>query len=134
MKRRRAGPMKSAAGFIPIQWPELRRHMPDNVSLPQYYAGMVNSRNLSEQVKAASLYGNYERVLGQLVPNLEKNGSDTGRCVNAARIYINYAAADFMLKPDQIMCQIDKIRHLPAFDRSQPAGYGLSVDRRLASA
>lgn len=99
--------------FYPDTMAELRRHMPDNVSLPQYYAGMVNSRNLSEQVKAASLYGNYERVLGQLVPNLEKT-EVTQDDVNAARIYINYAAADFMLKPDQIMCQIDKIRHLPA--------------------
>lgn len=51
---------------------KLRRNMPENANLPEYYAEMVNSRNLSDQVKAASLYGNYERVLGQLVPAFEK--------------------------------------------------------------
>lgn len=64
---------------------KLRRNMPENANLPEYYAEMVNSRNLSDQVKAASLYGNYERVLGQLVPAFEKK-EVTQDDVNAARI------------------------------------------------
>ena len=58
--------------FYPDVMDKLRRNMPENANLPEYYAEMVNSRNLSDQVKAASLYGNYERVLGQLVPAFEK--------------------------------------------------------------
>ena len=52
--------------FYPDVMDKLRRNMPENANLPEYYAEMVNSRNLSDQVKAASLYGNYERVLGHL--------------------------------------------------------------------
>ena len=93
--------------FYPDVMDKLRRNM------PEYYAEMVNSRNLSDQVKAASLYGNYERVLGQLVPAFEKK-EVTQDDVNAARIFINYAAAGFMLKDDQIMSNVERIRELPA--------------------
>lgn len=99
--------------FYPDVMDKLRRNMPENANLPEYYAEMVNSRNLSDQVKAASLYGNYERVLGQLVPAFEKK-EVTQDDVNAARILINYAAAGFMLKDDQIMSNIERIRELPA--------------------
>lgn len=99
--------------FYPDVMDKLRRNIPENVNLPEYYAEMVNSRNLSDQVKAASLYGNYERVLGQLVPAFEKK-EVTQDDVNAARIFINYAAAGFMLKDDQIMSNIERIRELPA--------------------
>ena len=99
--------------FYPDVMDKLRRNMPENVNLPEYYAEMVNSRNLSDQVKAASLYGNYERVLGQLVPAFEKK-EVTQDDVNAARIFINYAAAGFMLKDDQIMSNVERIRELPA--------------------
>ena len=92
---------------------KLRRNMPENANLPEFYAEMINSRNLSDQVKAASLYGNYERVLGQLVPAFEKK-EVTQDDVNAARIFINYAAAGFMLKDDQIMSNVERIRELPA--------------------
>ena len=99
--------------FYPDVMDKLRRNMPENANLPEYYAEMVNSRNLSDQVKAASLYGNYERVLGQLVPAFEKK-EVTQDDVNAARIFINYAAAGFMLKDDQIMSNVERIRELPA--------------------
>ena len=99
--------------FYPDVMDKLRRIMPENANLPEYYAEMVNSRNLSDQVKAASLYGNYERVLGQLVPAFEKK-EVTQDDVNAARIFINYAAAGFMLKDDQIMSNVERIRELPA--------------------
>ena len=99
--------------FYPDVMDKLRRNMPENANLPEYYAEMVNSRNLSDQVKAASLYGNYERVLGQLVPVFEKK-EVTQDNVNAARILINYAAAGFMLKDDQIMSNVERIRELPA--------------------
>ena len=99
--------------FYPDGRGKPRRNMPENANLPEYYAEMVNSRNLSDQVKAASLYGNYERVLGQLVPAFEKK-EVTQDDVNAARIFINYAAAGFMLKDDQIMSNIERIRELPA--------------------
>lgn len=99
--------------FYPDVMDKLRRNMPENANLPEYYAEMVNSRNLSDQVKAASLYGNYERVLGQLVPAFEKK-EVTQDDVNAARILINYAAAGFMLKDDQIMSNVERIRELPA--------------------
>ena len=99
--------------FYPDVMDKLRRNMPENANLPEYYAEMVNSRNLSDQVKAASLYGNYERVLGQLVPVFEKK-EVTQDDVNAARILINYAAAGFMLKDDQIMSNVERIRELPA--------------------
>lgn len=98
--------------FYPDTMAKLRRNMPDNVDLPSFYADMINSRNLSDQVKAASLYGNYERVLGQLIPGEEKS-EVTQEDVNAAKIYINYAAEGFMLKDDQIMSDIERIRHLP---------------------
>ncbi len=99
--------------FYPDIMDKLRQGIPGGVSLPGKYAEMINSSDLSEQVRAVALYGRYERVLGQLSPHLGKE-EITLADVNSTKIYLNYVAASFMLKPDQIMNNIDRIRHLPA--------------------
>lgn len=79
----------------------------------QSFAAMINSADLTQQVKAAALYGNYERVLGSLNPRLEID-EITADDISNCRIYINYAAQNFMLEDGFILKHIAKIKHIPA--------------------
>lgn len=78
----------------------------------QSFADMINSADLTQQVKAAALYGNYERVLGRLNPRLEID-EITADDISSCRIYINYAAQNFMLEDGFILRHIAKIKHIP---------------------
>ena len=86
--------------------------MQNNQSIAKAFAEMINSENLVEQVKAVSLYGRYEWVLGKLNPSLEF-GEITADDIASTRVYINYAAKEFMLEDDYIMDNIAKIKHIP---------------------
>ncbi len=101
--------------FYPDLMSKLRSPLPEKANLPAFYAQMINSSNLSEQVKAVALYGRYERALGQLAPvsKQAEQAEITSDEINSAKIYINYAAAGFMLSHDQIMNNIGSIAELP---------------------
>ena len=98
--------------FYPDIMEELQKGLRNGETLPKAYNEMINSSDLSEQVKATAMYGNYERVLGQLNPVLPQ-GEVTQKDVEATRIYLHYVAENFMLRSEQIMSAIDKIAHLP---------------------
>lgn len=103
---------KYSSWFYPDIWEKIRAEIPDNSDPAKAYAKLINSDNITDQVKAASLYANYERVLGQLEPKLELQEL-TIDDINSAKIYINYAAQNFMLKDNEILQHIDKIKDIP---------------------
>lgn len=98
--------------FYPDIMEELQKGLRNGEALPKAYNEMINSSDLSEQVRATAMYGNYERVLGQLDPILPQ-GEVTQKDVEATRIYLHYMTENFMLNSEQIMNDIDKIVHLP---------------------
>ena len=100
--------------FYPDIMEKLRDGIPEKESLPAYYERMINSKNERAQKKATALYGRYERVLGSLSPVQKEETEITEEEITAARIYLHYAAAGFMLEPEQIMKNLSRIRHLPA--------------------
>ena len=98
--------------FYPDIMEKLCQGKKENEKLAVYYQQMINSKNPQIQNKAAALYAHYERVLGCLSPELPEIQM-TEKEINEAKIYIHYAASDFMIKPDQIINNLDKISHLP---------------------
>ena len=98
--------------FYPDIVEDLQKGVRNGESLPAAYNEMINSSDLAAQVRAAAMYGNYERVLGQLKPVLPQ-GEVTQKDVDSTKIYLHYVAENFMLKPEQIMNATDKISHLP---------------------
>lgn len=98
--------------FYPDIMEDLQKGLKSGEATAKAYNEMINSSDLSEQVKATAMYGNYERVLGQLNPVLPQ-GEVTQKDVEATRIYLHYMTENFMLRPEQIMDAIDTIAHLP---------------------
>lgn len=98
--------------FYPDMLERLKNESKGSQSLAKTFAEMINSDNLVNQVKAVSLYGRYEWVLGKLNPSMEF-GEITADDIASSRVYINYAAKDFMLEDGYIMNNIAKIQHIP---------------------
>ncbi len=98
--------------LYPDIWEKITNEVKGAKSVTAQYAEMINSNNLIEQVKATSLYANYERVLGCLNPSLNIQ-SISATQIDAAKIYINYAESKFMLEDNQIMQNVDKIKNIP---------------------
>lgn len=82
------------------------------LNLAQRFAKMMNSYNLGQQVKAVNTYGSYERVLGQLSPELGRK-KITQDDINSNMIYINYCAQNFMLEDNCILEHTSIIKHIP---------------------
>lgn len=98
--------------FYPDIWQQITAAAGSDKDVVDLYAKMINSPQAENQLKAASLYGNYERVLGSLEPQL-RGEELTPEDILSARIYLNYAAQKFMLKNNMIMQHIDKIKNIP---------------------
>lgn len=98
--------------FYPDMLAKLKLETQKGQTPAQSFAAMINAKDLVRQVKAVSLYGNYERVLGKLSPRLEIDDV-TADDISSCRVYINYAAQSFMLEDGFIMKHIAKIKHIP---------------------
>lgn len=98
--------------FYPDMLEKLKEENQKGRTTAQSYNAMIASEDLTKQVKAVSLYGKYERVLGSLKPRLEIE-EVTADDIASNRIYIHYAAEDFMLSDGQIMENIEVIKNIP---------------------
>jgi len=83
-------------------------------TLPEYYAGLINSTDKRLQLLAVNRYGWYERVLGALNPHFGRTEELSETELNQQRIYMNYAAKAYTLKNNQIMRDVKKIADIPA--------------------
>lgn len=103
---------KYSTWLYPDIWESIVNIVGDQDDVSASFAKMINSDDLNQQLRAASSYGRYERILGELKPEL------TGQAIeefelNAAKIFINYAAQNFMLKDNEVLQHIDKIANIP---------------------
>lgn len=98
--------------FYPDMLEKVRNGAEGHKNIAKYYADLINSDNLLDQVKAVELYGSYENVLGALNPTLEVREIDAD-CINGAKIFINYAAKKMTLKDNEILNSVEKIAGIP---------------------
>ncbi len=82
-------------------------------SIPETYAELINSSKPENQKKAVSLFGNYERVLGNFDVNPEVGELDE-KSLASNRVYLNYFAKNFTLKSNEVMRNVKKIADIPA--------------------
>lgn len=99
--------------FYPDMLGSVREAAEGRKSIPEYYAGLINSGDLKKQLAAVNLYGSYENVLGSLSPRLGYDEVDDA-LLDSCKIMINYAANGFFLKENEIINNIDRIRDIPA--------------------
>lgn len=105
--------LKDSGLFYPDILEQIRGDLADYSLIPRYYSKIINSDDPALQARAMSLYGNYEFMLGSLNPKIEIKNIDE-KYLASTRIYMHYAAAEFMLEDDEIMDNIGAIRHIPA--------------------
>ncbi|MDR1694589.1 MAG: alpha/beta fold hydrolase [Lactobacillaceae bacterium] len=97
--------------FYPDMLERLKEGAKGSADMKKYYADLINSNNLVEQVRAIELYGSYENVLGSLNPKLGFSELDAD-VIGSMKIFINYTAEEFTLKKNQIMNDIEKIKNI----------------------
>lgn len=105
--------LKYSGWFYPDMLEKILEPVEKKQSVPEYYAGLINSGDLQKQVEAVNLYGSYEFVLGELSPSLGRAeiGADD---VSFCRIFMNYSANKFFLEENQILDNLGKIKNIPA--------------------
>lgn len=104
--------LKQSGLFYPDMLDALKANISDNYLIPEYYAKLINSENLEQETQAATKYGCWERVLGSLDPKFGDYIPDEKE-INMQKIYINYAAQNFMLEDDEIIDNAYKIDNIP---------------------
>ena len=104
--------LKQSGLFYPDMLEGLKGNISDNYLIPEYYAKQINSENLEQQTNAATKYGCWERILGSLDPKFGNYIPDEKE-INMQKIYINYAAQNFMMEDDEIIDNAVKIAHIP---------------------
>ena len=83
-------------------------------AVPAWFASEINSKSMKKQLDAANYYGWYERLCGNLEPAWNDLKTLSEKELAEYRIFMHYRVNGFMLKPDQIMKNIRKIKHIPA--------------------
>lgn len=105
--------LKDSAVFYPDILEAIRGDLSDNDLIPEYYLKLINSDDVSQQAKAASLYGSLETFLGCLNPQIKMHTPDEKELA-MLRVYIHYAARRFMMKNDELIENAAKIKHIPS--------------------
>ena len=105
---------KQSALFYPEFIDEMQIEAGSWKTLPEYYAGLINSENNDLQRRAVNFYGWYERVLGAVNPRFGNAEELDEAALCEQRIYMNYAAKAYTLKNNQIMRNVKKIAAIPA--------------------
>lgn len=97
--------------FYPEFVEELERKSKGDITA--FFAAEINSKNLKKQLDAANSYGWYERICGSLNPHWDNKTELTEKELASQRVFMHYRANDFFLQPQQIMNNINKIKHIP---------------------
>ena len=104
--------LKGSEVFYPDILEEIRGGLADNDLIPDYYIKLINSEDISDQAKAASLYGSLESFLGNMDPKINMHIPDAQELA-MLKVYIYYSAQRFMLKDDELIINAFKIKHIP---------------------
>ena len=90
---------------------KIKAEVPPKKNMLKYYASLINSKKLVDQVKAVSVFGAYEDVLGSLNPKMEID-EISADWMTYNKIFINYVANDLTLEENQILKNLDKIKNI----------------------
>lgn len=103
---------KTSRLFYPDMWEKIENAVGDEKDVMAYYTDLINSDDVLKQIKAANLAGSYERVLGSVNPRLGYKELLPEDLIEI-KIALNYANKNYFLKENQIINNIQKIKHLP---------------------
>lgn len=78
----------------------------------QYYNNLINSSDISNQLKAINRYGWYERICGSFEPEFSCFTEVSEAELASQRIYMHYAANKFFLNDNDILDNADKIKDI----------------------
>lgn len=99
--------------FYPEFLEEMRRVSKRRDGLACYYADLINSDDAAQQLAAANTYGWWERVRSSLSPKWNTLTALSEEELASQKVYINYAAQNFMLKDGEILDNLHKIAGIP---------------------
>ncbi len=103
---------KESSRFYPDLMQEMVKELNDQSFLRSNYAQMILSDNKADQIKAARLYGSYERMIGQLNPSFSAE-VPTDDHIAAFKIYMHYDRYNYGLQENQILENIETIKDIP---------------------
>lgn len=92
---------------------ETLKNKAGKTDVPTYFASEINSKSHKKQLDAINYYGWYERICGSLSPKWNNQTAVEDEDLAANRIYMHYAAQNFMLKDDEIIKNSGKIKDIP---------------------
>jgi len=99
--------------FYPDIVEELRKPMKKWQKISEYYFDLLMSDDKVKQKKALSMYGCFERQLGNLNPCFSNLEFIDEKDLAYTRIYAQFSANSFGIKNNEIMRNIKKIKHIP---------------------
>ncbi len=92
---------------------ETLKNKAGKTDIPTYFDTEINSKSKKKQLDAINYYGWYERVCGSLSPKWNNQIVVEDKELAANRVYMHYAAQNFMLKDDEIIKNVGKIKNIP---------------------
>lgn len=105
--------LKDSGLFYPDLLEEIR-HQSEGENPYTHYAKLIFSDDLSSIQTAVKYMYNYERLMGRTEAKFEDVRIDNDT-INSARIALYYAANRYFLEDNEIIQNIDKIKHIPTF-------------------
>lgn len=105
--------LKDSGLFYPDLLEEIRRQS-EGENPYTHYAKLIFSDDLSSIQTAVKYMYNYERLMGKTDAKFEDLRIDNAT-INSARIALYYAANRYFLEDNEILKNIDKIKHIPTF-------------------
>ncbi len=83
-------------------------------NIRSFYEAEINSKSVKRQLNAANHYGFFERICGSLTPAWGVCSELSEKELASQRVFLHYAAQNFMLGEREIMDNIEKIKQIPA--------------------
>ncbi len=104
---------ETSAVFYPDLMDEMQAAMAPGETILDGHARLLFSGNYEDMKKALQYYGSYERCLGNLNPQFKPVTSLCDWQINSFKIALDYERHNMYLPENEIMNNIDKIKHIP---------------------
>ena len=99
--------------FYPDLWAQMRRQVHRQDIYPAYEK-LLFSPKTTDNLKALTYLGSYEFMLGELNPQFSILNEIDENFLKSARMAFYYEENKYFLRDNQILAQINKIKHIPA--------------------
>ena len=98
--------------FYPDLMDQMREQAGSDELIP-FYHKLIFSDKYKDIQQAQKYYGSYEHQLGSLLPSFDKTPALTDGFIQSGRIYLHYEKNHFFVSENQILNQIERIKHIP---------------------